>query len=161
MLLNEDFQFSGASKQVKDAFIGSPEKVPLSPGTKLYKWTDYPLVSPNGITPWWCFVIQRRLPSGMVADGFRRTEQLAARLGTTHRDYQRVRTAVSEQFQNTMQNLLVSELTLACWGFAGKAIGQQEFKDPQLKNVYLIGGKCQVWIPNLTVAHIRQIPTIT
>lgn len=157
-MLNADFDFSMATLSIKGAFIGIPEKMFLEPGTKLYKWTDYPLVGPQGITPWWSFFTQSKLPSGLVAEGFQETERLAVRLNTPHQNYQRVRSAVSEKFNNKMSNLLVTQLTLGCWGFAGRTSGQAEFKNPALRNVYLIGGKCQVWIPNLTLAHIREVP---
>lgn len=78
----------------------------------------------------------------------------------THRQYQKVRSAVSEKFNNNLKNLLVTELLDDIWGFAGRTSGQPEFKDPLLANVFLIGGKGQLWIPNLTVAHIRQIPAL-
>jgi hypothetical protein len=160
MLLNESLDFSSAPLHVKQAFLGAPEKLCLNPGTKLYKWTDYPLFGPHGVTEWWGFVIQRTLPSGLVAEGFRTTEKLAARVGTSHQNYQLARMAVSEKFNNKMEHLLVTELILGCWAFAGKTKGQQEFKDPTLSNVYLIGGKCQLWIPNLGHSHIRQIPAV-
>ena len=106
------------------------------------------------------YVKQTRLPSGFVADGFRTSEIMAGRLGVTHRQYQRVRSAVSENFNNNLQNLLLIELLDNVWGFAGTTSGQPEFKDPALANVFLIGGKGQLWIPNLMAAHVRRIPAL-
>jgi hypothetical protein len=161
MALNEILEFAAAPPGVKSAFLGDPEKVLLKCGTKLYKWTDYSLEDEHRrITPWWSFVQQTRLPGGFVAEGFRTSEIRARRLGVTHRDLQRVRSAVSERFDNNMQNLLLIELIRDVWGFAGRTSGQPEFRDRALANVYLIGGKGQVWIPHLTRAEVRQIPTV-
>jgi hypothetical protein len=156
MSLNENLEFVSAPASVKHAFLGTPSKIWLAPRTKLYKWTEY-LLSPSGITPWWCFVEQTRLPGGLVAEGFRDSETAAQRLGVPHRQYQQVRTAVSEKFNNNLGHLLVMELKIGSWGFAGRASGQPEFKDSSLANVYLIGGKAQLWIPNLSPAHVRQM----
>ena len=159
MILNENYAFSSAPVDVRSAFIGTPEKILLRRGKKLYKWTDYELNNPVGITPWWSFVEQTRLPGGFVAEGFRTSETMAHRLGVTHRQYQKVRSAVSEQF-NKLENLLLVELLRDAWGFAGRTRGQPEFKDPALANVFLIGGKGQVWIPNLTPSYMREIPSL-
>jgi hypothetical protein len=158
--LNEKLDFSSAPPEVKRAFLGIPDKVWLPPATKLYKWTDYPLVGAKGITPWWSYVVATTLPSGFVAEGFRGSETAAHRLGVTHREYQKVRGAVSEKFNNSLQRLLLIELTAGVWGFAGRTSGQPQFQDPSLGNVYLIGGKGQLWIPNLTPSHVRQIPAV-
>jgi hypothetical protein len=158
MTLNEKLEFRSASREVQMAFLGVPEKVLLKARTKLYKWTDYPLVGPFGITPWWSYFQQTRLPSGFIAEGFGSTENFARRLGVHHREYQRVRGAVSEKFDNNMQLLLLIELTVDAWGFAGRTSGQPEFKDPKLANVYLIGGKGQLWIPGLKASDVIRIP---
>jgi hypothetical protein len=158
MILNESFSFSIAPLDDRRAFLREPERVLLRASTRLYKWTSYPLVGAKGITPWWSFVIQTRLPSGFVAEGFRGSETQARRLGVPHREYQRVRGAVSEKFNNKMQDLLLIQLNIDAYGFAGPTSGQQQFKDPALANVYLIGGKGQVYIPNLTGAHVHPIP---
>jgi hypothetical protein len=160
MALNESLSFASAPDDVKKAFLDVPDKVYLRPGTKLYKWTEYSLEGGDVVTPWWSYVIQTTLPSGRVAEGFRTSEERALRLGVTHREYQRVREAVSEKFNNSMENLLVIELKSDVWGLAGPSAGQPKFKAPQLANVYFIGGKCQLWIPNLTTADVHQIPAL-
>jgi len=73
-----------------------------------------------------------------MADGFRVTEERAARLGRTHREFAKVRAAISDQFQNSISNLLVIQLNQAVWGFVGQASGQREFAEEQidLANVY-------------------------
>ena len=98
----------------------------------------------------------------MVADGFRTSEERAARLGKSHREFARARAAVSEQFGNTMKNLLVIQINVQVWAFAGQASGQREFADDQvdLKHVYLIGGAHQVWVPNLEPYHVTSMPTL-
>ena len=93
-------------------------------------------------------------------EGFRDSETAAHRLGVSHRRYQGVRAAVSEKFNNKMANLLLIELMNGVWGFGGVTRGQAEFKNPKLANVYLIGGKGQLWIPNLTAADVREISCI-
>ena len=87
-------------------------------------------------------------------------EERAARLGKPHREFARARAAISDQFDNSMSDLLVVTLHEAVWGFAGQASGQPEFRDDQveLRHVILIGGAWQVWIPNLTSRHVTALP---
>jgi hypothetical protein len=160
MILNENFALSSMPAIARSAFIGIPERVSLKRGTKLYKWTDYDLFGPQGVTPWWSYVEQTVLPNGLIAEGFRTSEVRARRLGVTYRQYQKVRSAVSENFNNNLGKLLRIELLEDIWGFAGRTSGQPEFKDPALANVFLIGGKGQLWVPNLTERHIRPIPAV-
>ncbi len=123
------------TSDAKKAFLGVPDKIWLKPGTKLYKFTDYPLIADNGrITPWWSFVVGRTLPSGRKAEGLRRSEEAAQRLGVSHRDYQKYRAAVSEKFDNNLSFFLLIMLKEGAWGFAGTTSGQPEFKDPALKH---------------------------
>ena len=48
-----------------------------------------------------------------------------------------------------MANLLVVQLKVPVWGFAGRCNGQPEFEDEEkdLGHVFLIGGAFQVLIP--------------
>ena|SRR5579872_5736765 len=162
MILNEQVRFDDADATVKRAFIRRPERVCLRPPDRLYKWTDRTLITDGRISPWWSFVNTRRLPSGALADGFRVSEERARRLGRTHREFARARAAVSAQFNNAMTDLLLVELTQPVWAFAGAASGQREFsqKEIELQHVYFIGGAHQVWVPNLTARHLRQIATL-
>lgn len=57
-----------------------------------------------------------------------------------------------------MTKPLVIELLKTVWGFAGKTSGQLE--DEDVGNVYLIGGAYQLWIPNLTISHVKQIAAL-
>ena len=169
MALNEHLEFSSVKKDHRDAFIGPVEKIWIDPETKLYKFTDHPLESDAGyITPWWSFVTSRTLPSGRQMQGFRQAETAANRLGVSHREYQKYRSAVSEAYKNNLSKVLLVFLTEGVWAFAGITAGQQEFdmndeerkKDPSLGKVYLIGGRGQVYIPNLKRGHLQEIPAM-
>ncbi|NOT26821.1 MAG: hypothetical protein HOP16_12045 [Acidobacteria bacterium] len=160
MTLNENLRFEDVESAVKRAFLRTPERVLLSAPTGLYKWTDRPLVNANRISPWWSFVESRRLPSGTMAEGFRASEERAARLKRPHREFARARAAVSGQFGNSMTNLLMIQLNEPAWGFVGQASGQREFADEErdLQHVFLIGGAMQVWVPNLEPRHVTAVP---
>jgi hypothetical protein len=161
MTLNQDVRFQDSEPDVKRAFLHAPEKIHLRQGHQLYKWTERPLIGRDGrITAWWSFVESTRLPSGMTAEGFRVSEERAARLGRSHRDYAKVRAAISGEFRNSMTDLLVVRLNEPVWGFADQASGQPEFakKHVDLQHVFLIGGAWQVWIPNLEAGHLSALP---
>jgi hypothetical protein len=162
MPLNDSLRFEDADRSVREAFTRTPEKIRLPLGTRLCKWTTPALVDAYRLSPWWSFVESTRLPSGALAEGFRVSEERAKRLGRSHRDFARVRAAVSEQFGNPMTHLLVISLNEAVWGFVGQAGGQREFKDERvdLRNVLLIGGAWQVWVPNLTRQHADLHDTV-
>jgi hypothetical protein len=162
MILNEGLRFDNVDASVRRAFLRPPEKLQLSPRTHLYKWTDGPLNQVGRISPWWSFVETTQLPSGAMVDGFRVAEERANRIGRTHREFARSRAAISGQFHNHLSNLLVIELSVAVWGFAGQASGQPEFalNQPELANVFLIGGTYQVWVPGLTPMHVKSIPAL-
>jgi hypothetical protein len=119
MILNEDLRFDAVDASVKRAFLRPPEKLLLSARTHLYKWTDGPLDQGGRVSPWWSFVETTQLPSGVVADGFRVSEERARRIGRTHRELARARAAISGEFKNRLSNLLVIELAVPVWGFAG------------------------------------------
>jgi hypothetical protein len=160
MILNEGLRWDTVDATVKRAFLRPAERLLLSPRTHLYKWTDGPLNQAGRISPWWSFVETTQLPSGVMADGFRVSEERATRIGRTHREFARSRAAISGQFNNRLSNLLVIELSVPVWGFAGQASGQPEFArhQPELANVFLIGGAYQVWVPGLTPVHVKSIP---
>jgi hypothetical protein len=162
MILNESLRFADVDPTVKRAFLCPPDKMLIAPRVRLYKWTSRPLTDGSRITPWWSIVESTRLPSGMMAEGFLVAEERAARLGKSHRTFARARAAISDQFGNTMANLLLIEINQPVWGFAGQASGQREFADdrPDLRHVFLIGGANQVWVPNLTLEHVTPVPVI-
>jgi len=161
MILNEDLRFEDADLSTRRAFLRAPEKVLLPARVRLYKWTNRSLSDDIGrISPWWSFVESTRLPSGTIVEGFRVSEERAARLQRSHREFARARAAISEQFGNTMTDLLIVRLILPAWGFAGPASGQREFADHRtdLQHVFLIGGAHQIWVPNLTLRHVTTVP---
>src|SRR5215813_3836308 len=149
MILNEGLRFETVDATVKRAFLRPPERLLLAARSHLYKWTDNPLIQGGRISPWWSFVETTQLPSGVMADGFRVSEERAKRIGRTHREFARSRAAISGEFNNRLSNLLVIELSVPVWAFAGQASGQPEFarNQPELGNVFLIGGAHQVWVP--------------
>lgn len=160
MPLNDNLDANRIDHTIRRAFLRQPEKILLAPPLRLYRWSNRPLLGPHGISPWWSFVEPIRLPSGAFAEGFRVAEERARRLGKTHREFARARAAISDEFRNTMTNLIVVQLATQAWGLAGQASGQPEFaKDrADLQNVFLIGGAWQVWIPNLTARDITEVP---
>ncbi len=166
MTRNEALNFSTVSPAVKRAFRGEPERMLLSASVRLYKWTNGSLVTGVAVSPWWSFVESTRLPSGTLAEGFRVAESRAARLQRPHREFARSRAAISGEFRNSMRHLLIIQLNIPAWGFAGQASGQREFAsgditvDPYLANVYFIGGADQVWVPNLTSADVTELPAL-
>jgi hypothetical protein len=144
-----------ADPSTKQAFLrGSPEAVLwLTTGTKLFKWTQS-ITGSRGVSPWWQFLEQRRLPSGADVPGLREMQIRAARLGAHDRDFTRSRLAVTEQW-NKLTRCPAIELLRGAWGFVGKAAGQRkDLSDPQ---VFFIGGDYQIWIPGLTATDIKQI----
>jgi hypothetical protein len=162
MALNEGLDFENVDVQVKRAFLRRPERVLLKPPVRLYKWTNRQLISEHGISAWWSFVEPRHLPSGTLIEGFRTAEERSRRLGKSHREFARSRAAISDEFGNTLERLLLIQLLDDAWGFVGQASGQPEFSRQRsdLQHVFLIGGAPQVWLPNLTPRHVREVPAV-
>jgi hypothetical protein len=162
MALNQDLDPNRLEDTVRRAFLRTPEKVLLKAGERLYRWSGRPLQDGGRISPWWSFVESRRLPSGVVADGFRVSEERARRIGSSHRQFAQRRAAISEEFGNAMTNLIVAQLINDAWALAGQASGQPEFAKErrELQHVFLIGGACQVWIPNLSARDVQQLPAL-
>jgi hypothetical protein len=146
---------SVANASTQRAFLrGRPEVVEwLEPGTKLFKWTQS-ITTPRGISPWWQFLLARRLSNGVNCPGIQELQTYAGRLGVHDRDYARTRAAVSKQW-NKMTNAVAIELTKGTWGYIGRASGQLE--DQNVPRVFLIGGEYQVWVPGLLANDIRRI----
>ena len=144
-----------ADADTKRAFLnGHPEVVAwLDPGTKLFKWTQS-ITTGHGVSPWWQFLMSRRLANGAMCPGIREMQQWASNVGVHDRDYARTRAAVTQQW-NKMTNAVAIELVNGTWGYIGKAAGQ--LKDKTVSNVFFIGGEYQVWIPGLIANDIRQI----
>jgi hypothetical protein len=157
--LNESLDFNSiASPDVRKAFRGPPEsKELLKQNAKLYKWTQYPLVGPKGVTEWWTLVDPLVLRTGTRVPGLQEIHERSARLGVHDRELARARSAVTKQWNDLRQPLFI-ELTQPAWAWIGKASGQ--LKDQNLPNVFLIGGNYQVWLPGLTMQHVRQISAL-
>jgi hypothetical protein len=151
-MLNDSLQFSSLPPDVQSAFIGrSASKLPLQAGTKLYKFTSYPLYGPRGITPWWSAV------AGFNPQDAGLDEQLkrSAGLGVDVSQFARARSAVTQQW-NSMSGLLIAQLTQPVYGFIGRCAAQP--MDEQYGNkVVWIGGAWQAYIPNLTSQEIVSV----
>lgn len=153
MLLNEELNWCDVTASVKNAFLGTPRKLPLLAGRELYKFTQHPLYSEVGVTPWWSAVVP-------VLPGDTGLDQLLKRAehsGNTGSELSRARNAVSHAWKNTMSGLLRAKLTSTVFGFAGRVAHQPYDDDPAKKNVFFIGGAIQLWIPNLSAATIRPV----
>lgn len=144
-----------AGPDVAGAFItGYPEVVRwLEPGTKLFKWTSS-VTTPKGASPWWQLVEPVRLATGSNVPGIRELRVFSSRLNSSPRDFSRARLAVTEEW-NSMLNLVGVSLVRGAWGYIGKAAGQP--KNRGNRDIWLIGGEYQVWIPGLRVADISRI----
>jgi hypothetical protein len=156
--LNESFDFNSiATPDVRKAFRGSPSKEFLGAQTKLYKWTEHPLIGPKGITSWWSLVASFTLKNGTAVPGLQTLQERGSRLGVHERDYSRVRSAVTDQW-NSMRNPLFIELIQPVWTWIGQASGQ--LANNNEPNVLLIGGSYQVWLPNLTAQYVKQFSAL-
>jgi len=145
-----------ADDTVKSAFVGGrPEVVRwLTPGTRLFKWTQSVTTQGNGVTPWWQFVDPQVLSTGSRIPGIGELQTRAARLNVSDRDFARVRMAVQKEW-NAMTNLAAYALTRGAWGYIGKASGQRI--SAAETRVYFIGGEYQVWIPGLDAAAVIPV----
>lgn len=157
--LNETKDFTTlANLDVRKAFLAGPEsKELLRAHTKLYKWTQHPLIGPHGITAWWSLVDSLKLKTGTTVPGLESLHEWGSNLGVHEREYARVRSAVTQQW-NTMSKPLFIELTQPVWAWIGKVSGQK--KDKNDPKVFFIGGNYQVWLPNLTAQHVKQIAAL-
>ena len=153
MILNQNLNFSDAPTEVKAGFSGGPpRKILLATGDELYKFTQYDLIHNGKVTPWWSSV----KPIDSNDTGLEGLLERSGRLGTTSADFARARNAVTKQW-NSMNGLLLAALTSPAYAFVGR-VAHQRFDDrPEYHNVVFIGGAIQLWIPNLTAAHIRRI----
>jgi hypothetical protein len=144
-----------ANADTRTAFLGGHADAVewVRPGTKLFKWTQS-ITTSRGVSPWWQFLLARRLANGVVCPGIREMQERANRLGVPDRDLARASVAVSRQF-NKMTDPVAIELVFGAWGYIGKAAGQ--LRDQGVPGVFFIGGEYQVWVPGLTANDIRRI----
>ncbi|ANM29237.1 hypothetical protein ABI59_06010 [Acidobacteria bacterium Mor1] len=161
MALNENYSFTGeAPADHQSAFTTQfgVHRVLLRPGTRLYKFTEYPLVGSRGITPWWNYhdstTIQLTDGRPFQVEGFDVAQQRARRLGVSDQAYGRVRSAVTREW-NAMTGFLLVSVTTAAYGFFGQNQGMPV--DESTQGVKFIGGHYQLYLPNLEPRHLRKV----
>lgn len=178
MPLNENLSWgevgaikTGAGGSVRDAFKSKhAEKVPLLPGTKLYKFNDFNSPTRPGskeLSPWWSPYDDYRHDGG-----WEQRKKLAALLGVSIRELGRVTSAVKENW-NSLQYLLVITLSAHVYAFFGgfaqmpridqgaaskvvaaSAGGGSFIAEGRGATANLPGGGTQFYIPNLTTGEI-------
>ena len=148
---NGTFVYNGRSP--KDFFRGKTAKARqlLPVDTILWKCSDYGISPSHAITEWW-----------VIGDHLDVVKQRCARLRTSVQRYCRTRYAVIWEWKSGMSQIVTARLLQGVYAFAGEtaAVGTQysvEGADTKLKNIALIGGDPQLYIPNLTTQHISEI----
>jgi len=153
-MLNQDLKFEDAPSHVQAAFLGKQaEKLLLSPGHQLYKFTEHPLGDKQRISPWWSSV----LPIAPGDTGLESLLKRASTLSVSPNDFARARNAVTKQW-NSMNGLLLVRLNAPAYAFIGRVAHQKVDNDGRFQNVDFIGGAYQLWIPNLQSQHLVQLP---
>ena len=167
--LNFKTVWNQMSPDVKGAFIGTPEKVKLTEGFLLFKFTEFHLENrARKITEWWSPVEAYGIDPGL---GSRLA--LAHHLRVNAADLTRVIAAVREDW-NALTYILQAQITAPVYGFWGQCKMQvRRTKDAQgqdlrarpdtivgPKTANLPGYAWQFYIPNLTTAHIREVSRI-
>ena len=153
MILNEDLRFGDVDDaDVRRAFVGGDAvHTKLAIGHQLYKFTEHSLVYRGKVTPWWSSV----LPINSSDTGLAVLLERAKRLGVNPNYFSRVRNAVTEEW-NSMDRLLRVTLRVPVYGFVGPTADQKVNKKKTSRNVVWIGGATQLWIPNLTLQHVKE-----
>jgi hypothetical protein len=162
--LNHNIVWNQMSADAKGAFIGTPEKVKLPAGFKLYKFTEFFITNRAGkFTEWWSPVE----PYGIDA-GLTQRLALAHLLRVNAADLTRVVAAVKENW-NALTYILQAEITEPVYGFWGQCSVQRRL-DPAAnarpgtiagpRTANLPGYAWQFYIPNLTAKHIREVSRI-
>jgi hypothetical protein len=111
---------------VRDAFLhGQAEKVPLSKGTKLYKFNGWPSLAGKsdldaigtggaGVSPWWSPYEPYRHDPGWI-----QKQATAKHFGVSVREWGRITSAVRQDW-NSLEYLLVITLKHDAYGFFGE-----------------------------------------
>jgi hypothetical protein len=125
----------------------------LKPGTELYKRTEYNLVHRGEITPWWNFLHATTvtLSDGrpFSVSGFDVAQARARLLGVSDKAFAQARSAVTQQW-NQLTNVLRTRLLVEAYGWFGQNSGMPlDETAPNPRQVMLIGGAYQIYIPNL------------
>ncbi len=131
---------------------GRARKVVLAGDRELYKFSSFPMQSAKGvITPWWASVE----PLDVGDPGLSGLLERSGRASVDPKDFARARSAVSNDW-NDLENLIRAVLTQSVWCWIGECAHQRmDNTRPDMGNVVYIGGAWQIYLPNLTVNHIR------
>jgi hypothetical protein len=167
--LNFNVVWNQLPQNVKQAFIGVPQKVKLRPRFMLYRFTEFFIANREGkITEWWSPVHPYGIDPGLSA-----RIHLAKHLGASPADLARVVAAVKENW-NALTHVLQAQLLMAVYGFWGQCATQSRRDQGQqaragiaappargdmqvVRTTNLPGYARQFYIPNLTSAHIREV----
>lgn len=152
MTLNQELDFATLESKIRMTFAGNvAHKTLLKAGHELYKFTQQPLIGDHGVTPWWSSVE----PLSSDDTGLAVLLERSSNLGVTASQFSRACNAVTRQW-NSMSGLLVTVIQIPVYAFVGRVAHQRFDEGADYRNVFLIGGATQLWIPNLTPAYIRQ-----
>lgn len=160
--LNETMTWADVPIADQQSFTRSPapKLQRLTAGTELYKLTEFPLLgAPNSrITAYWSGVkpLHPNDP-GLAGTLMRVSRTVGGGTPKSHlQDFSRARAAVSRHW-NAMDKVLRVRLTQSAWGWIGRVGAQRIDDQPANPNVVFIGGAWQVFLPNLTPAHLVQV----
>ena len=154
--LNHEFEFErDANEEVRLAFSGMVRRLLLPLGIRLWKWTDHEVLPGRRVSPWWLPLEPERVEGFENAINLRELErQITLREGGP-RSTLRPALAILPEW-NGMQRMLIVNLLIPAFGFAGFAAMQQmNDLENQPMPVFLAGGHPQLFIPNLTSDHIE------
>jgi hypothetical protein len=175
-ILNELLVFVHEPADVQGAFVGKAAHRTLLPaGLELYKFTGYDVV-PNRAgayySPWWAAVQPLAGSSDPGLDGHVAAARAA---GLPMLTYARETFAVMLGWnalgvlQSGLAKVVRIRLTQSVYGFGGlcqrmretvppqRIVGQLNVHQSPLKPPTFMGGAYQLYIPNLTAAHVQAI----
>lgn len=158
MALNDSLAWSSVSARHRAAFLGETAERKFVPnGTKLYRFVTRGdgLVNEGGlISPWWfpleCF--------GEFDRGLEGVLDFARTVGVSSTEYVRLIAAVTEQWNTGMNAIRKAELMQPVYAFWGQCANQPRKKG---STVNLPGRAYQMYIPNLTTDHLKEIEVVS
>ena len=157
--LNEDVNFPSWAN---GTFKGTPAKVLIGKGTRLYKFTSKPILDKESarITPWWSSV--EATPAGDW--GLENLSNMAKHLGVSEAELVRVTSAISDQWKGeTSANEItqIVKITLAenIYGWHGPAAEQKKNQANQSTKNYP-GCNLQYFTPFMKPWHISNVETL-
>ncbi|HWE01839.1 MAG TPA: hypothetical protein VG326_05465 [Tepidisphaeraceae bacterium] len=152
--LNASLKPESLSADVRSCFRGAISFIKLPAGTRVFKFTQFPLHGPKGITPWW-FSCRPLSGSDIGLEGLL---ERAKRLNIPPERYARARGAVDEGWGNDMSKLLVAQLLADVGALMGQNASKPiNSKISEYDNIAYIGGAWQLYIPALTGLHVATI----